>query len=114
MDKMKVGIVATDGFMGKLLEEIVTEREGMEPVTLEDDFDVIIDFTHPDNLNMIIDKAPIAIRLAKDVTNNGYDTDLKSGSAYEVNAFGVLFGSEDMREGTKAFLEKRSPQWKNK
>lgn len=64
--------------------------------------------------NMIIDKAPIAIRLAKDVTNNGYDTDLKSGSAYEVNAFGVLFGSEDMREGTKAFLEKRSPQWKNK
>ena len=57
MDKMKVGIVATDGFMGKLLEEIVTEREGMEPVTLEDDFDVIIDFTHPDNLNMIIDKA---------------------------------------------------------
>ena len=59
-------------------------------------------------------QAPIAIKYAKDVINNGYDMDLKSASAYEVNTFGIPFASEDLKEGTRAFLEKRKPQWKNK
>ena len=62
----------------------------------------------------IIAQAPIAVKYAKDVINNGYDMDLKSASAYEVNTFGIPFASEDMVEGTTAFLEKRKPVWKNK
>lgn len=64
--------------------------------------------------NKIIAQAPIAVKYAKDVINNGYDMDLKSASAYEVNTFGIPFASEDMIEGTSAFLEKRKPVWKNK
>ena len=64
--------------------------------------------------NKIIAQAPIAVRFAKDVINNGYDMDLKSASAYEVNTFGIPFASEDMKEGTSAFLEKRKPEWKNR
>ena len=59
-------------------------------------------------------QAPIAVAVAKDVVNNGYDVDMKSGSNYEVNAFSVIFDSEDMKEGTTAFLEKRKAEWKNK
>ncbi len=59
-------------------------------------------------------QAPIAVKFAKDVINNGFDADLKTASAYEVNAFGVPFASEDMKEGTTAFLEKRKAEWKNR
>ena len=59
-------------------------------------------------------KAPIAVSIAKDVINNGYDADMKTASAYEVNAFGIPFASEDMKEGTAAFLEKRKAVWKNR
>ena len=59
-------------------------------------------------------QAPIADKYAKDVINNGYDMDLKSASAYEVNTIGIPFASEDRKEGTSAFLEKRKPVWKNR
>ncbi|MDO4833799.1 MAG: enoyl-CoA hydratase-related protein [Bacillota bacterium] len=59
-------------------------------------------------------KAPIAVSVAKDVINNGYDADMKTASAYEVNAFGISFASEDMKEGTSAFLEKRKAEFKNR
>lgn len=62
----------------------------------------------------IASKAPIAVRLSKDCINNGYNADMKTASAYEVNAFGVPFGTEDMVEGTSAFLEKRKAEFKNK
>lgn len=62
----------------------------------------------------IASQAPIAVRFANDVINNGYDMDMKSASAYEVNTFGIPFASEDMKEGTTAFLEKRKPEWKNR
>lgn len=41
----------------------------------------------------IASKAPIAVAVAKDVINNGYDADMKTASAYEVNAFGISFAS---------------------
>ena len=62
----------------------------------------------------IASKAPIAVALAKNVVNNGNNMDMKSASAYEVNSFSVVFDSEDMKEGTSAFLEKRTAEWKNK
>ena len=62
----------------------------------------------------ICSKAPIAVAVAKNVINNGSNVDMKSASAYEVNSFGITFASEDMREGTSAFLEKRKPEFKNK
>lgn len=62
----------------------------------------------------IMNKAPLAIRAAKAAINNGADMDMKSASAYEVEAFIVPFASEDKMEGMSAFLEKRSAVFKNK
>ncbi|MCI7145910.1 MAG: enoyl-CoA hydratase-related protein [Clostridiales bacterium] len=62
----------------------------------------------------IMAKAPIAVAVSKHCINNGYDMDMKSASQFEINSFGVLFDSEDMKEGTAAFLEKRKAEFKNK
>ena len=63
--------------------------------------------------NTIASKAPIAVAQAKIAINNGFDMDLKSASQLEVEATTVCFGSEDQKEGMAAFLEKRTPEWKN-
>lgn len=62
----------------------------------------------------IMSKAPIAVGVAKHCINNGYDMDMKSASELEVNSFGISFASEDLKEGTSAFLEKRAAEFKNK
>lgn len=62
----------------------------------------------------VIGKAPIAVKMAKTAINNGMNLDLKSGVAFEAEAYVSTFCSEDRVEGMKAFLEKRPAQFKNK
>ena len=57
-------------------------------------------------------KSAVVLRSLKRVIDSGADIDLKNGCALEAEAFGVCFGSEDMREGVAAFLEKRKPVFK--
>ena len=58
--------------------------------------------------------AKTAVAVAKDCINNGFNADMKTASQYEVNAFGISFASEDLVEGTTAFIEKRTAEFKNK
>jgi len=62
----------------------------------------------------IMEKAPIAISTAKSVINTGFDLDLRSANNLELEAFVTPFGSEDRKEGMKAFLGKRPAEFKNK
>ena len=62
----------------------------------------------------IASKAPIAVAMSKTCINKGYHLDLYSGSALEAEAFGGCFGTEDQKEGMKAFLEKRPAEFKNR
>lgn len=64
--------------------------------------------------NTIISKAPIAIKMAKTAINNGLNVDLKTGVAFEAEAYVSTFCSEDRVEGMKAFVEKREANFKNK
>ena len=59
-------------------------------------------------------RAPLAIRSAKRMINHSYESFLTDGLAEEKQVFYNLFNSEDQKEGMKAFVEKRKPEWKGK
>ena len=54
-------------------------------------------------------KAPLALRYILDAVHEGADLPLASALRLEAGLFGVAAGTDDMREGTRAFLEKRPP-----
>ncbi|MBI2620303.1 MAG: enoyl-CoA hydratase/isomerase family protein [Ignavibacteriales bacterium] len=62
----------------------------------------------------ILSKGQIAIRLALKAVNMTHETNLTDGLELEASLFGLCCGSEDFKEGTAAFLEKRKPSFKNK
>lgn len=57
---------------------------------------------------------PVALGLAKEAVSRGLDVTLSQGLEIEADLFGLVATSEDMREGTSAFLEKRSPAFKGR
>lgn len=57
---------------------------------------------------------PLALALAKESVLRGLDVTLPQGLEIEADLFGLVATSEDMREGTRAFLEKRSPEFKGR
>ena len=60
----------------------------------------------------IVSKGPQAVKKVKQVVRKGYEMSLDEGSALEAEEFGSLFGeNSEGREGMKAFLEKRKPEW---
>ena len=64
--------------------------------------------------NKIMSKAPVAVQLAKDAINRGFDMNLQAGLAYEADNFGICFATDDQKEGMKAYLEKRKPAFAGK
>lgn len=56
-------------------------------------------------------RAPLAIRLGKEVVNQAFETFLSQGLADERRAFYFLFASADQKEGMNAFMGKRKAEW---
>jgi enoyl-CoA hydratase/carnithine racemase len=56
--------------------------------------------------------APVAIARAIEAVDVGLDATLEDGLRLEARLFGSLESTADMREGTKAFLEKRAPRFR--
>jgi enoyl-CoA hydratase/carnithine racemase len=62
-------------------------------------------------LTEIAANAPIAVKFALEVTNKGLETSQSEGLLLEASYFGLCAATEDKKEGTSAFLEKRAPQF---
>ena len=62
----------------------------------------------------ILKKGPVAIKMAKKAINRGAGLPLMEGLQVELDCYSSLFGTEDKDEGAKAFLEKRTPQYKGR
>ena len=58
--------------------------------------------------------APLALRGTLDAVNVGGECGIEEGLQYETAQFGLMFSTEDMREGTTAFLERRKPAFQGR
>lgn len=55
-----------------------------------------------------------SVLAGKEAINRAFETSLAEGVVFERRIFHGLFATEDQKEGMKAFVEKRKPEWKNK
>ena len=58
--------------------------------------------------------SPVATQLAKEAVNRSFETHLDEGLYFERKNFYLDFASEDQKEGMKAFIEKRKPDYRGK
>lgn len=75
-----------------------------------DDLDTVLN----QKLQQLAKNGPIAIRAAKKAIENGYSVDIDTGLTIENACYMTVLNSSDRIEGLKAFIEKRSPVYKNK
>jgi enoyl-CoA hydratase len=62
----------------------------------------------------IASKGPVATRLAKEAVDRAYESPLQLGLDYERRALNLAFASEDAKEGLRAFMEKRKPEFRGR
>ena len=63
---------------------------------------------------VLASRAPIAMRYIIDAVNTGLEMTLADAQVFEATLFGLVSTTEDMREGTRAFLEKRKAEFKGR
>jgi enoyl-CoA hydratase len=63
-------------------------------------------------LRTILENGPLAVRACLETVEAGLDMAVDQAQLLEANQFGLLSATADMREGTKAFVEKRKPSFK--
>jgi enoyl-CoA hydratase len=62
----------------------------------------------------IATKSPVAVKLAKMAINKAFEMGLSDGLDFERELFYMLFASEDAKEGMRAFMDKRRPEFKGR
>ncbi len=65
-------------------------------------------------VDAMLKNGPVAVRAALEAIVRGGEMPLEQGLALEANLFGIVCATDDMREGTAAFLEKRKPRFANR
>jgi enoyl-CoA hydratase len=65
-------------------------------------------------LKQIMANAPIAVKFSLEAANKGLETSQSEGLALEASYFGICAATEDKKEGTSAFLERRAPKFRGR
>ena len=93
-------IDATEAFRLGLVEKVVPPGEVMAAAM--------------ERATKIMEKGPLAVAAAKKVINQGRDLDLQRGLELESELWAGLTATEDMKEGARAFIEKRKPTYRGR
>jgi enoyl-CoA hydratase len=64
--------------------------------------------------SVLASKAPVAVRYIIDAVNKGLQMSFSEAQVHEATLFGLVASTEDMREGTRAFLDKRKAEFKGR
>jgi enoyl-CoA hydratase len=62
----------------------------------------------------IIENGPVAVALCLQAVHRGMEMPLEAALSWEASQFGLSCATEDIREGTRAFLEKRKAEFKGR
>src|SRR5437867_8649464 len=65
-------------------------------------------------LKQILSNAPLAVKYSLEAVNRGLETSQAEGQSLEASLFGLCAGTEDKKEGTQAFLQKRPAQFQGR
>jgi enoyl-CoA hydratase len=65
-------------------------------------------------LKQIFANAPFAVKYSIEAVNRGLETTQTEGQALEASFFGLCAGTEDKKEGTQAFLQRRAPKFQGR
>ncbi|WP_457590794.1 3-hydroxyacyl-CoA dehydrogenase/enoyl-CoA hydratase family protein [Geoglobus sp.] len=104
--KAKELIMFATRLSGEEAEKIGLVNKAVDP---EKFWDEVMDFA-----KRLAEGAPIALRLAKYAINFGYELPVEVGQALESAYFGLVTGTQDVREGFAAFFERRKPNFTGK
>ena len=100
-------------FTGRIISAEEAAAIGLVNHVTEDNEEALMDCAR-DLAAQIMKKGPVATSLAKLCINLGYETDMNTGLMIERLAQTVAFSTQDRKEGTAAFLEKRTAQFQGK
>jgi enoyl-CoA hydratase/3-hydroxyacyl-CoA dehydrogenase len=98
-------------FTGDMISAQEAERIGLVNKVVESD--KLIEEAK-DLGKRILNRGPVAVRLAKSAINRGTEMNLDDGLAYEIETVSLTFTTDDKAEGMNAFIEKRKPDFKGK
>ena len=127
--EVKLGIIP--GYAGtQRLARLVGKGRAMElvlsgdPVTAQEAYRIgLVNLVTPANqliaaaenlARKIMANAPLAVKYSMEAVNRGADMTQREGEFQEAALFGLCCATADMKEGTRAFLEKRPPQFTGK
>jgi enoyl-CoA hydratase len=96
---------------GKMIDAAEAYRIGLVNVVVPADQVVTV---ATELLRSILQQGPIAVRLVLEAVEAGFDMTVEDALLLEANHFGLASATEDMREGTAAFLSKRPPAFRGR
>ena len=98
-------------FTGRYMDAFEAERLGLvSRVVSEEKLDETVSSIVKDLLN----KSPLILKFAKMCINYASESGLDNGYKYESSIFSICFSTEDQKEGTRAFIDKRKPFFKGR
>ena len=98
-------------FTGRMIDARTAEQIGLLNVAVPaDKFREVVHQLAVD----LASKAPVALKVAKALITKGADMSLDAALELEREGFGVIGSTDDLKEGTSAFAEKRKPEFKGR